>query len=529
MKLLRKSLLVFVLLPVFAAAQQGSSYVFSDKERLSATLDYLSADWMEGREAGQKGGFMAAGFVATMMRWANLQPMGDFTNTGHRSYFQSFDIVRYKTVDASLAVTRNSEGTLSSAHFRPGIDFEVVSAPCISTVQAGCIFAGYGISAPDLGYDDYQGIDARQKIVIVFDGFPGYGDTLSAGWKKFSKAAENISGVDNKVRTAMHKGAMAVILIVPEIKKVAEPEPARADSIFNYEDDHKLPDAVYEDWNYYLAGDTMVPGIPCFSITSEIAEKLLIGTGFQVKALQLQAASNPVPSLLPVADLELRIIADCESEIIKVSNVLGFIPGKDTNRCIIAGAHYDHLGKRGNLIYNGADDNASGVSGLLLLAQQWSSSAEKPPVNMVFASWTAEEKGLLGSSYFVKHPAKGIGDIRLYLNMDMISRSDPEDTAQNRLSIGTRTADEYLRQIARVNNTTLTRPLTLDLWDVSGHTGSDYAPFLTVDVPVMTFFSGFHSDYHSPRDVSARADLEKTTLILQLVNKCVEVVLKQFE
>ncbi|MBK7093526.1 MAG: M20/M25/M40 family metallo-hydrolase [Saprospiraceae bacterium] len=118
-------------------------------------------------------------------------------------------------------------------------------------------------------------------------------------------------------------------------------------------------------------------------------------------------------------------------------NVIGILPGIDTSRSVVIGAHYDHLGIRGDSIFYGADDNASGVAGVLSLAEKWTESVIKPPVNLVFACWTAEEKGLIGSDYFAKNKLK-TDSILLYINMDMISRSAPEDTLQNILSIGTR-------------------------------------------------------------------------------------------
>jgi hypothetical protein len=210
-----------------------------------------------------------------------------------------------------------------------------------------------------------------------------------------------------------------------------------------------------------------------------------------------------------------------EATAVKLRNVLGIIPGKDTTRSIIIGAHYDHLGIRDGKIFNGADDNASGVSGLLALARVWTLNSEKPPFNLIFAAWTAEEKGALGSLYFVQNLKKRADKIILSLNMDMISRSAPEDTTGMVISIGTLPPDENLRDIARNANMKLSKPFELDLWDVSGHYGSDYAYFAERHIPVMTFFSGFNDDYHTPEDKFEKEDLQKMTNILELVNECI--------
>jgi len=213
-----------------------------------------------------------------------------------------------------------------------------------------------------------------------------------------------------------------------------------------------------------------------------------------------------------------------EAKAVKLRNVIGIIPGKDTSRNIIIGAHYDHLGIREGKIFNGADDNASGVSGLLALARVWTMNSEKPPCNIIFAAWTAEEKGAVGSQYFIQNLKSAPERILFSLNMDMISRSAPEDTAGRIISIGTLPESENLRQIAKEANQKLKKPFELDLWDVSGHYGSDYAYFAENHIPVMTFFSGFNEDYHTPADIIEKIDLQKMSDILELVNDCMRLI-----
>ena len=219
--------------------------------------------------------------------------------------------------------------------------------------------------------------------------------------------------------------------------------------------------------------------------------------------------------------------ASAKIDTMSACNVTGIIYGKDTTRSIIIGAHYDHLGIRNGLIYNGADDNASGVTGMLALASRWASSGEKPPCNLVFSAWTAEEEGQLGSQYFVRHTGANPDKILIYFNMDMISRSAPEDTTGRQLSIGTLPVSENLRQIAKVINHGFKRPFELDLWDVTGHTGSDYRFFSEAGIPVMTFFSGYNANYHTPGDTSDKIDLQKMNDILILVNECIRKVLSE--
>jgi Zn-dependent M28 family amino/carboxypeptidase len=211
-----------------------------------------------------------------------------------------------------------------------------------------------------------------------------------------------------------------------------------------------------------------------------------------------------------------------------ISNVIGIIRGKDSTKSVIVGAHFDHLGIRNGQIYNGSDDNASGVAGMLSLAKNWRDCGEKPPCNIIFAAWNGEEKGCLGSHYYVKHTGANPDIILTYINMDMISRSAPEDTTGRQLSIGTRPADEALRQTAMTFNLRLSHPFELDLWDVTGHSGSDYSSFIANNIPVMTFFSGYQADYHTPADDAAKADLQKMQDILKIVNDCLGEILSRF-
>jgi hypothetical protein len=209
------------------------------------------------------------------------------------------------------------------------------------------------------------------------------------------------------------------------------------------------------------------------------------------------------------------------ADTVVLRNVLGIIYGKDRSRSIIIGAHYDHLGIRDGKTFYGADDNASGVAGMLSLAGKWSEARVKPPCNLIFAAWTAEEKGLIGSSYFTQQNGKELTKILLTINMDMIAGSAPEDTARQIVSIGTLPVSKGLRQIAIKANANIEKPFVLDLWDVTGHWGSDYAYFSSSGIPVMTFFSGFCDYYHTPGDTMEKTDLPKMENILRLVNDCI--------
>jgi Zn-dependent M28 family amino/carboxypeptidase len=275
-----------------------------------------------------------------------------------------------------------------------------------------------------------------------------------------------------------------------------------------------------------LPNDTANQSIPTFRLGTSATTQLIAGTGLNLSEFEKKTAKTALPSSIILKDKLIHFSVIVKTESLLVRNILGMIPGKDTTKYIILGGHYDHLGTHNGQIFNGSDDNASGASGLLALAKVWMESGVKPACNLIFASWSAEEKGLLGSQYFVQEMKINPKDIKLYINMDMISRSVIEDTSRRQLSIGTRTTDKYIRDLAQKTNTTIHPPFVLDLWDVTGHSGSDYASFTARNIPIMTFNTGLHNDYHTPRDISATADLAKMGDVLKVVNESLQEVLE---
>jgi Zn-dependent M28 family amino/carboxypeptidase len=284
----------------------------------------------------------------------------------------------------------------------------------------------------------------------------------------------------------------------------------------------KITDPEYTDENYYLEAAPGPQLIPWFTLGSEASQQILNETGYTYSEIEekLDGKHHFYQELL--REKKGKFSIEIKTEPLLVRNVIGIIPGKDTTKSIVIGAHYDHLGKRGNEIYNGSDDNASGVAGILALAGHWRKKNEQPAFNLVFAAWTAEEKGLLGSKYFVKNNSVTAENTLLYINFDMISRSAPDDSTGLQLSIGTLKEGMELRNMATQINQELPSPFELDLWEASENGGSDYAYFASEKIPIMTFFSGYQEDYHTIKDTSPKADLIKMASIIKLSNQCLE-------
>ncbi len=493
------------------------------KNDFEGILSFLSSDWMEGRETGTRGEAMAAGYIASMMQLNGLIPYGDMAAdvtsgtkpTQGRTFLQNFKMIRCHVDKSSLALIQISPEGESAILFAPGADYQVEAIPFGREAETQLVFAGYGIEAQVKGYNDYNGIEVRNRVVVILDGYPGHSDTTSLAWKKLGSTFEDdFATVRKKLKLAERRGAAAVIFIDPRVLNSNINEPLSED-----ED--------YENPRHYLPGDTGKFKIPCFTLATDAILKLIDGSGIDLAGFEKKAARDLSSASVPMQGKKIRFSVVVRTEEVMIRNVVGMIRGSDTTRNIIIGAHYDHLGIRKGEVFNGADDNASGTVGMLALAKSWADHPEKPSCNIIFAAWTGEERGKLGSTYFAMHSPLVPSQVSLVINMDMISRSAPEDTARIGLSIGTMTVNEDLRTLAKNINSKLDRPFVLELWDVTGATGSDYRPFADRKVPILTFHAGFPDEYHTPLDDFARVDFHKMEQILKIVNGCLLESLKK--
>lgn len=523
-------LLLVAAFPCLLQAQYPSPPSQSDFTPIQA---FLSSDLMEGRETGERGSNLASEYIASMMQLNGLQPFGDRLPTDHirkedspgRSFYQTFGLIRYRVDTATLGLVANTAKGRAGSNWIYKIDFKVNPVAQGGQGETRLVFAGYGISS-DV-YDDYRGLDVTNRVIVLLEGYPGHVDTNSATSIKLGKDfGEQFATMTKKIANAESKGAVAVVVVDPTEKEkhsgVARSDPEKVKEAVN---DTIMAEPEYEDRDYALPSAKELNRIPIFRLSNDasrlLCSEMKINAAEFEKRCALQLAPASASVVIPDTGITVRFSITVNREMVTVRNVLGMVRGVDTSRYILVGAHYDHLGKRKELTYNGADDNASGTAGMVALSAAWAGFPSKPACNIIFAAWTAEEKGVLGSEYFAA--GSWMSDIKLSLvvNMDMISRCDKEDSLRNVISIGTLPASEDLREIARKRNDRLLQPFKLDLWDVTGHCGSDYCHFASRNIPVMTFFSGFHADYHSPRDIFGKTSPERMEKILSIVNECI--------
>ena len=516
-------LLSFLLLQSIVSAQTLHGFVDSPKIHEFAPIhQFLSSDWMEGRETGTKGNLMASDYIASMMQLIDLQPL-----KGNNGYFQDFEVIRYENEISGFEIQFPSlKNGMKHGIGAPMNMFKSFNSPYAYNFEAPVVFAGYGISSPASGYDDYKGLDVKGKIVLVLKGLPGEDDSTSKAWTKIGKQLhENDFGLSEKQKIAREHGAVAIIEMDDTKECLKRTGTPAIDTLCFGNEPLNDDEPEYVDGDHMLVNEE-VESLPCFLINKSLSHQLL-GTGINLSEFRKKSAAMKASFSGEIKDKMVRLWADVSKDTMPARNVMGMIPGKDNTKYVIVGAHYDHLGMREGFIYNGADDNASGAAGLLSLAGAWALSGIIPEYNLIFASWTGEEKGLLGSSYFTQTMSIDPKDILLYINMDMISRSAPEDSSRNIISVDMLAADKNSDKLILSANSLLSQPMTLDVWDATGHNGSDYGTFAEKNIPVMSFFSGFHDDYHTPRDTYDKVDSAKMRNVLELVNGCLNAVIKQ--
>jgi Zn-dependent M28 family amino/carboxypeptidase len=389
-------------------AQQALNSI--DSEKIRATVKYLSDDALQGRGTGQRGGDMAADWLAQQFKAYGLRPAGDngdyFQNVG----FYGITADQQKT---QFAFVPNSGPTIT---LKFGDDYVAGDQTHSdrSVLDAPIVYVGFGINAPEYNWDDYKGANLKGKALLMLVNEPPSEDpNFFKG-----KALTYYGRWTYKFEEAARRGAVAVILI------------------------HKTEMASYgwevvrNSWGgetSYLRDDTDPKLKSAGWIQLEVARNLAHAAGMELDKMMQDANSR---SFKPV-ELPIRLKETIVSKVRPFSsrNVVGKVAGADpklSGQAVVYTAHYDHLGihlnEPGDNIYNGAADNATGCGILLELARVIAAAKEKPKRSVLFAAVTAEEQGLLGSKYLGQHPPLPARDISVDLNYDDIQPfGDPQE------------------------------------------------------------------------------------------------------
>jgi hypothetical protein len=451
------------------------------KEELGYHVAYLASDTLRGRLAGSPEADRAADYIAGELAAYGFAPMGE-----GGSFFQPFEIV------TELRTGKASSLTVAGTALAPEKDFVLLSSSSDTTARGLAVFAGYGIEAPPLKYDDYANVDVKGRIVLVLRSTPE-GDTPHSAFYSHGP-------IRRKVGTAASKGAKGILVFSGKELRDEELVPLTYDNTLS---------------NY---------GIPAMSVSRSVAMSIL-GLSSEAELDKLEdKLRNTKRTGSHVTDSEVELRSELEVVRRTTRNVIGLLPGGDPvlkEEVIVIGAHYDHLGMGGSnsmyrgepAIHNGADDNASGVSTLLEIAQKLSTERKNLRRSVLAIAFSAEEMGTLGSRFFLDHPTLESKRMVTMVNFDMVGRMKEDQLVVH----GTGTSPGFTDILTRANGAYGLKLTMLK----DGNGPSDFSEFYRKDVPVIAFFTDIHEDYHKPTDDADKINLDGQLKISQLAREVI--------
>ena len=475
--------LLFVLTVAALLTSASTPAPQADPDRYLTDIKTLAAPDMEGRGAGTKGLTRAEHLIEKRYRELRLDP------AGVKGYAQPFTVItgaRLKSDNRCSVQSADSKKDLKIEQ-----DFVPFSFSQSGQVNASLVFVGYGATADEFHYDDYAGVDVKDRIVVVLRYEPsGFAD------KSGNHGLTQHSQLITKAINARNHGAKALVVVNGKLGDGEEDLLTRFGSVSG-------PENV---------------GIVMAQVKNGVADAWFQAAGKSLKDLQDQINSTTKPASFALPDtLHLALNVDIETTRATVNNVLAWLPGQ-TDEYVIIGAHYDHLG-RGNFdslapsqigqIHPGADDNASGTAGVLELARLLAPQRGQLKRSILFMNFAGEELGLLGSAAWVKDPTRPLAKAVAMINMDMIGR-----IKDNRVYIGGvgtgSTFKSVLEQAQR------DAPFKIE-YSAGGYSSSDHTSFVAKKIPVLFFFSGLHSDYHKPSDTADKINAPSAARLLDMV------------
>ncbi len=445
----------------------GQAFQF-ESGRLSRHIHYLASPELEGRKSGTTGDSLAAIYIRDQFQQTGLQLL-------ESNGFQYFSLVSDVRAGEKNALEFNR------ISYTAGTDFQPFSFSSSATVNAPVIFAGFGISGTsgDLHWDDFQGIDVKDKWVIALRGDPEPDNSTSAFIPMAADRAKALAVKD--------RGAAGLLLVTPSSID-------RADQTVDISFDKSVSDA----------------GLPVVSITRKLAALLLRQQVTAVDSLEKLMISVKKPASFDPGTF-LIATTDVIREKAVSRNVVAMLKGSDpalAGEFVVIGAHYDHLGMGGFgsgsrlpdtvAVHAGADDNASGVASLIELARSFAARPERAGRSMLFVAFGAEEMGLLGARWFVANSPVPLSSVKAMLNMDMVGRLSTDDPRVTISGTGTFTVADSI-----IDATAAGRPFEIGK-SPDGFGPSDHAAFYGEGIPVLFFSTGAHGDYHTPFDLPDR-------------------------
>lgn len=472
------AVLLFIFVASLAFSQDNKNI---EIENLTKHVTFLASDSLKGRKPGMAEFKYSANYIAKEFKAIGLKSFSD-------NYFQNFEVI-----------TNIELGKNNSLHFEDftgklNKDFMPLSFSSNSTIEKEIAFVGYGfdIDEDSLKWNDYKGIDVKDKWVIILRADPEL-DNANSKFIPYSKER-------SKVLVAKDKGAAGVIFVAG----------------VDYEKKDKLMKSFFDK-------SATNSGVPVINITRELANKLIFSTNNTVEVLEDSIIKNHI-SLSFIINKKLKVSTENNPKVAKTQNIVGYIEGTDKtlkDEYIVFGAHFDHLGMGGEgsgsrqpdtiAVHNGADDNATGTASIIEIARKYV-ALKNNKRSVIFIAFSAEEMGLLGSKYFVANPIVELSKIKAMFNIDMVGRFNKET---GKIAVGgTGTGDK----IPEILNNNLGDDFKIGM-SPDGYGPSDHASFYSKNIPVLFFSTGAHNDYHTPIDDVEFINFEMQTAITEYISK----------
>jgi hypothetical protein len=501
---------------------------FNDSIRmadLKADLFFLAGDGFKGRLVGTPENALAAEFVRSRFERAGLKPAG-----ADGSFIQPVNLMVATLGDENLLEITATDGT--ALRHQPKQDFYPHRFSASGHVRAPLVYAGFGITHAALSYNDYVAERVKGRVVLILEHEPGERDPSSP----FDGVVTAEAAVPiKKALAAQEHGAVGVLF-------VADVHNHPSDTNFEAQAHAYWPPETPRIDRFTLAAWADQVRIPVAQVSPALAATLVRSTARSLADLSRAAETPRGFQPIPLDGITVALTTSVDRDVVPDQNVLGYIEGTDARlkeEVVIVSAHYDHEGVDGARIFNGADDDGSGTVGLIEIAEAYALAAQanqRPRRTVLFASWGAEERGLLGAWAYTEQPTWPLERTVAVLNMDMIGRNeevpvggggrfrglDVQTAESNRNAVNilgySRTPDlgEAVQRANKAHGLEL--KLRYDNNASNLLRRSDHWPFLQRGVPAVWFHTGLHPDYHTQYDRPEKINYEKMEKIARLVH-----------
>ncbi|RZL48285.1 MAG: M28 family peptidase [Pedobacter sp.] len=502
-----------VLLSLSAAAQKDANAVkFSqtiNKERGYSHLSILASDEYEGRETGKKGAWMAAEYIKKQFQSFGLKgPVKDSPDP----YFQKLGYASLSLAKSVLSVNGQDKESLKDYYITPAS----VSATGYDIKATSILFAGYGLNKE--GYNEYEGQDVAGKVVMIFATGDPTAPAPTAPAQGGRRGMQSAGSQQVKIKYLLDNKAAGVLVINPNVDNL----------------DPRMKNALQNGNPYLKTADRVknmatAQALPIVVIGTSVANQILASANTNLDDIKKKINESKKPATVSL-NVPVAFSAKSVETDVRAENVLGFLEGSDPklkNEVLVVTGHYDHIGlvadpNAKDKVNNGADDDGSGTTGVLLLAEAFSKAKKAgkgPKRSILFMTVVGEEKGLLGSEWYSEHPVFPVENTIADLNTDMIGRIGEEylgkpDSANYIYSVGSFKLSTELGKLSEQINDTYTK-MKLDYkYDDPKDTQqiyyrSDHYNFAKLGIPVIFYYDGMlEQDYHRPGDEVSKINFD---------------------